>query len=63
MSIIYVMIPLGLALVTLAVAFFFWAVASGEFDDLETQGTLVLFDEEAREPTRADAKASSRSVR
>ena len=46
MSILFVMIPLALVLLAVAIWFFFWAVRSGQFDDLETQGTLVLFDDE-----------------
>jgi cbb3-type cytochrome oxidase maturation protein len=46
MNIIFVLIPLGLAMLSLAIAFFFWAVRSGQYDDLETPGTLVLFDGE-----------------
>jgi len=34
MNIIFILIPLGLVLL-LAVAAFFWAVRSGQFDDLE----------------------------
>lgn len=47
MNIIFVLIPLGLVLLATAVAFFFWAVRSGQFDDLDAQGSLVLFDDEA----------------
>ena len=46
MNIIYVLIPLGLGMLAIAVAAFFWAVRSGQFDDLDTPGTLVLFDDE-----------------
>jgi cbb3-type cytochrome oxidase maturation protein len=46
MSILFVLIPLGLVLLAVAVAAFFWAVRSGQFDDLDTPGTMVLFDEE-----------------
>jgi cbb3-type cytochrome oxidase maturation protein len=56
MSMLYVLIPLGLALLAVAIWAFFWAVESGQFDDLETPGTLVLFDEE---PPAASAHAAS----
>ena len=57
MSSLFVMIPLALVLLGVAVAVFFWAVGSGQFDDLEAQGTLVLFETRppapaAREPKR-----------
>lgn len=46
MNIIFVLIPLGLVLLATAIAFFFWAVRSGQFDDLDAQGSLVLFDDD-----------------
>jgi len=45
MSILYILIPLGLVLVAFGVWAFFWAVGSGQFDDLETPGWSVLVDE------------------
>lgn len=53
MNIIYVLIPLGLMLLSLAIWAFFWAVRSGQFDDLDTPGTLVLFDDEPPAGLRA----------
>lgn len=46
MNILYVLIPLGLVLLALAAWAFFWAVGSGQFDDLDTPGWSVLVDEE-----------------
>lgn len=56
MSILFVMIPLAMMLLAAAVWAFFWAVRSGQFDDLEAQGTLVLFDDEP--PTRNPGTAT-----
>lgn len=44
MSILYVLIPLGLVLVIIGIWAFFWAVGSGQFDDLDTPGWSVLID-------------------
>ena len=44
MSILYVLIPLGLVLVVIGIWAFFWAVGSGQFDDLDTPGWSVLID-------------------
>lgn len=46
MSILYVLIPLGLVLVAFGAWAFFWAVGSGQFDDLDTPGWSVLVDED-----------------
>jgi len=44
MSIIFVLIPLGLALAGVAVWAFFWAADHDQFEDLEAQGASVLDD-------------------
>ncbi|GAB3018091.1 cbb3-type cytochrome oxidase assembly protein CcoS [Bowmanella dokdonensis] len=46
MGILYILIPIAILLVTLAVILFFWAVKSGQFEDLERQGHSILFDEQ-----------------
>lgn len=50
MSIIYLMIPLGIILLGLAVWALVWAVRSGQFDDLESQGWSVVLDDDTRPP-------------
>jgi cbb3-type cytochrome oxidase maturation protein len=45
MNIIYVLIPLSLVLVVFAIGAFFWAVRSGQFDDLHTPALKVLEDD------------------
>lgn len=46
MSVLYIVVPLALALVTGAVIAFAWAARSGQFDDLDTPARRVLFDDE-----------------
>jgi len=48
MSILYLLIPLGLILLGLAVAAFFWAVRSGQFDDLDTPAMSVVMDDDTK---------------
>jgi cbb3-type cytochrome oxidase maturation protein len=50
MNIIYFLIPLGLVLLVAAVAAFFWAVRSGQFDDLETPAWRILMDDDKQPP-------------
>ena len=49
MSVIYVLIPIAIILVLVAIAVFFWAVKSNQFDDLERQGYSILFDDDVAE--------------
>jgi cbb3-type cytochrome oxidase maturation protein len=45
MSILFVLIPLSLALVACAAWAFFWAVDSGQFDQLDAPAWDILNDE------------------
>jgi cbb3-type cytochrome oxidase maturation protein len=42
---LYLLIPLGLVVVAGALGLFYWAVAKGQFDDLEDQGKRLPDDE------------------
>lgn len=55
MSIIFVLIPLAIIIVSIAIGVFFWAVKSNQFDDLERQGYSILFDDDIK---KSDAKTS-----
>jgi cbb3-type cytochrome oxidase maturation protein len=46
MEILFLMVPLGMVLVGLGIWAFFWAVGSGQFDDLDSPGWTVLGDED-----------------
>ena len=54
MSTLYVLIPLGLLLLAVAVAAFFWAVGSGQFDDMETPAWRIVMDDDKAPPPRED---------
>ena len=55
MNILYLLIPLGLVLLGCAVAAFFWAVRSGQFDDLETPAMSVIMDDDSK-PARENSR-------
>ena len=46
MSILFLLIPLAMLLLVFAIWAFFWAVRSGQFDDLDTPAVEILLDEE-----------------
>lgn len=46
MPALYVMIPVALLIVGLAVLIFFWAVNSGQYDDMDGPAHSILFDDE-----------------
>jgi cbb3-type cytochrome oxidase maturation protein len=45
MSVLYLVLPLALVVVGVAVAAFVWATHRGQFDDLETPAVRALHDE------------------
>jgi cbb3-type cytochrome oxidase maturation protein len=57
MEILYLMVPLGLVLVAAGLWAFFWAVGSGQFDDLDSPGWSVLDDERDRKQARTPPAA------
>ncbi|MDX2464903.1 MAG: cbb3-type cytochrome oxidase assembly protein CcoS [Porticoccus sp.] len=46
MASLYLLIPVSLIFCTLAVAIFFWAVNSGQYDDLDGEGERLLFSDD-----------------
>ena len=50
MSVIFIVVPLAVAMVAVAVTAFVWAVRKGQLDDLETPAVRMLSDDRAREP-------------
>lgn len=48
MTILLVLIPLGVVLLGLAIALFVWAVRNGQFEDLEGEGSRILFEDVPR---------------
>ncbi|MFM4930255.1 cbb3-type cytochrome oxidase assembly protein CcoS [Aeromonas dhakensis] len=54
MNIIFVLIPIAILFVIIAGAVFFWAIRSEQFEDLDRQGSNILFDEEQHAPKHAE---------
>jgi cbb3-type cytochrome oxidase maturation protein len=50
MSMLYVLIPLAVLLLVFAVWALLWAIKSGQFDDLESQGWSVVLDDDQKPP-------------
>ena len=55
MDIIYILVPLSIVLLGIAVSIFFWAVKAGQFDDLESPAHKILFDDDDPQTPRSDA--------
>ncbi|KAA8597346.1 cbb3-type cytochrome oxidase assembly protein CcoS [Vibrio atlanticus] len=56
MESLYILIPIAIVLVCIAVGIFLWAVKSEQFEDLERQGHNILFDEDSHAHNNSDSK-------
>lgn len=62
MEIIYVLIPIAMIFVAIAVMVFFWAVKSEQFDDLDRQSVSILFDENTNKPNNTETAVTQSSA-
>lgn len=56
MEILYLLIPLGLVVLVVAVWGFLWAVKTGQFDDMEGPAYRILMDDDDIRIPRREAK-------
>lgn len=62
MNVLFLLIPVSLILLLLAVAVFFWAVRSGQFDDLDTPAYRILMDTDATHRRERDRVRDDRDA-
>jgi cbb3-type cytochrome oxidase maturation protein len=55
---LYVLIPLAVMLLAVAVWALLWAIKSGQFDDLESHGWSVVLDDDQKPPPVIDDELS-----
>ena len=58
MESLFILIPLAVLFIALAVRVFFWAVDSGQFDDLEGPAHSILYEDKTIKP-ETDARQGS----
>lgn len=63
MSILYFLVPMGVLIVVGALWAFFWAVDSGQFDDLDSPAWRILLDDDRRPPESGPAARAPESGR
>ncbi len=56
MASLYILIPIAIVFVCIAIGVFLWAVKSEQFEDLERQGQNILFDDDELDRKRNDNK-------
>ena len=46
MQIIYLLIPIALLFIIVALIILYWAINNGQYDDLDTEAKRILFDDD-----------------
>jgi cbb3-type cytochrome oxidase maturation protein len=54
MTVLYILIPIAIVLVIIAIWVFTWAVNTGQYDDLDGPAHSILFDDE--DPAHLEAR-------
>ena len=60
MTILYILVPVAIVLVIIAICVFNWAVNNGQYDDLDSPAHSILFDEE--DPAHLSATRKAREA-
>ena len=50
MDILFLLVPLSVVLVLLVMALFYWALQSGQFENVDREGERILWDDGDAEP-------------
>ena len=59
MSILYLLLPIALVFLTLAVIIFFWAIKNGQYDDLQSQALKVVIEDHLQQKDEAVSTEST----
>lgn len=49
MESLFLLVPIALVFVAIALKIFFWAIKSGQYDNLDTEAHRILFDDDEAE--------------
>ncbi len=58
MSVLFIVVPLALIVVLIAVVAYIWSVRGGQFDDLDTPPVRMLHDDDASNTTSVPPTSS-----
>ncbi len=58
MNSLFFLIPIALIFIAIAVRVLFWAINSGQYDNLDTEAHRILFDDDKPAGGKADPKSA-----
>lgn len=59
MESLYLLVPLVLIIIGIAIKVLFWAINSGQYDNLDSEGHRILFDDPAKKDATKNQKNNS----
>ena len=62
MSVLYLLIPIAIVFLIIAVAFFFWAIKHGQYDDMESQALKIVMDDSNSTTDNSTEKGTEHST-
>lgn len=63
MEVIYLLVPLSLAFISIAIYVFFWAIKSEQFDDMEGPAHRILMDDQSQRRRDLEAQEQRHAER
>jgi len=60
MEVVFILVPVSLIILGVAIAIFFWAVKNDQFEDLEGPAHQILFDDKDRKKSASDGQKPER---
>ncbi len=61
MTVLYLLIPIGIIFLLLAVLFFFWAIKNDQYDDMESQALKIVIEDYQSKPEKSDDKKADQN--
>lgn len=60
MDILFLLIPIALGFLIIALGIFFWAIRDGQYDDMESQGLKIIIDD--KQQAKSEKQTKSKTV-
>ena len=63
MDILFLLIPIALGFLVIALALFFWAIRNGQYDDMDSQSMKIIMDEHRSSQKKTTTEISEEATK
>lgn len=63
MTILYLLLPIGIIFLIIAVAVFFWAIRNGQYDDMNSQAMKIVIEDQLEQNNKVNKSADEKSTK